>query len=103
MGVGGRRSRRASVPRVVPSDVVAAIDRMFPQMVERPTAFPQVSADAVPLISALVSLVEAVPNEFLILDPGQYAELTASTAFLRALPEMFQASRASYVAAINMT
>jgi hypothetical protein len=55
------------MPCVVPSDVVAAIDRMFPQMVEVPTAFPQVNADAVPLISALVSLVEAVPHNLLVL------------------------------------
>jgi hypothetical protein len=76
---------------------------MFPQMVEVSTSFPQVNGDAVPLISALVSLVEAVPHNLLVLTPGQYAELTASTAFLLALPERFQASRASHVAPMNMT
>jgi hypothetical protein len=91
------------MPRVVPSDVVTAIDRMLPQMVEVPTVFPAVSADAVPLISALVSLVEAVPADLLVLNPGQYAELTASTAFLRALPGRFQANRASQVAHMSMT
>jgi hypothetical protein len=76
---------------------------MFPQMVETPTAFPQVDANSVPLISALVSLVEAVPNDLLVLKTGQYAELTASTAFLRALPVRFQASRGSNVAPMSMT
>lgn len=91
------------MPRVVPSDVVKAIDRMFPQMAENPTVRPSVSADSVPLIGALVSLVEAVPNDLLVLDPGQYAELTASTAFLRTLPVRFQASRGSQVAHMSMT
>jgi hypothetical protein len=91
------------MPRVVPSDVVKAIDRLFPQMVKTPTAFPQFTADSLPPISALVSLVEAVPNDLLVLDPAQYAELTASTAFLRALPGRFQASSVSSVAAMNMT
>jgi hypothetical protein len=91
------------MPRVVPSDVVAAIDRMFPQMVARPESFPQVDAGVVPLISAVVALVEAVPNELIVLNPGQYGELTASTAFLRALPERFQARRGSDVAQMNMT
>jgi len=44
----------------VPSDVVNAIDRMFPEMAMDPNAFPQLSVDQLPWLIALANLVEAV-------------------------------------------
>jgi hypothetical protein len=81
------------MPRVVPSDVVAALDRMFPEMAGNPTAFPNVGAEQVPSINAVVRLVEAVPEGLISLDPSRYAELLASTAYIRAMPDMFMATR----------
>jgi hypothetical protein len=81
------------VPRVVPSDVVRAVDRMFPDVEKRPTDFPNMTPEWVPSLMALADLVAAIPNELLVLDPGQYAELTASVAFLRGAAQVFQAPR----------
>jgi hypothetical protein len=41
------------MPRVVPSDVVKAIDRMFPQMVETPDKFPNVTFESIPSLNAI--------------------------------------------------
>ena len=81
------------MPRVVPSDVVKAIERMFPQMIQDPRSFPDVSSDSVPPLKAIAQLVESVPEDLLILDPAHYAELIASVAYLRSLGDSFQAAR----------
>jgi len=81
------------MPRVVPSDVVRAIDRMFPTMVREPKAFPNVASGDLPLLAALVGLVESVSDEVIILEPSRFAELTASVSFLRAIADAFQSSR----------
>ena len=78
------------MPRVVPSDVVRAIDRMFPEMVQN------VGSEDLPSLAALVQLVESVPEELKVLEPRQYAELIASLSCLRAMAGVFQASRAPY-------
>ncbi len=80
--------------RVVPSDVVRAIDRMFPTMVEKPGASPSVASGDLPRLTALVQLIESVPEELIVLEPGRYAELIVSVSFLRGVPDVFQASRA---------
>ena len=81
------------MPRVVPSDVVKAAERMFPDMVRNPRAFPGVEAHAVPSFAGFASLVDAVPAELLVLDPTSYTGVVASVAYLRALADVFQASR----------
>src|SRR5260370_31053965 len=81
------------MPRVVPSDVVAAVDRLFPEAVANPAAPFYLQFDQVPAAVAVVRLVEAVSDELLVLTPETYAELVASTAYLRALPDAFQAAR----------
>jgi len=91
------------MPRVVPSDVVAAIDRMFEKMVEKPKTFPPIGFDQVPQVIAIAQLVEAVPDELLTLDPGEYAQLIAATAFLRALPDAFQAARSHAVMPLKLS
>jgi hypothetical protein len=81
------------MPRVVPSDVVSAAYRMFRPMIEAPTNFPSVGPHSVPGLVAFASLVDAVPAELVTLEPTSYAGLVASVAYLRALPEVFLASR----------
>lgn len=84
------------MPRVVPSDVVRAIDRMFPEMGQKPKAFPNVGYDTLPSLAALVQLIESVPEELIVLEPGRYAELIASVSCLGALADVFQASRSPH-------
>src|SRR5262245_18545005 len=81
------------MPRVLPSDVIAAADRMFPDMATNPSAFPQVDAGRGPTLTALAALVDAVPLNLIRLDPARYAGLVAAVAFLRAVPTVFQATR----------
>jgi hypothetical protein len=73
------------MPRVVPSDVVKAADRIFAHMVTAPHSFPSVGPDGVPRLMALADLVDAVAPELVTLEPEQYAELVACVAYMRAL------------------
>ncbi len=82
------------MPRVVPSDVVGAIDRMFPEMGQKPNAFPNVASGDLPSLAALVELIESVADEVIVLEPRRNAELIANVSFLRAVADVFQASRA---------
>jgi len=78
------------MPRVVPSDVAAAAERMFPDML---VGYPNIGPDAVPSLVALARLVESVPIELLTLEPSRYAALLASVEYLRALADAFIARR----------
>ena len=80
------------MPRIVPSDVVRAIDRMFPQIVGNPAIRPGFDVEVVPRLRAIVSLVEAVPTELVTLDPAEYADLVLCVAALRGGVEMFTAT-----------
>jgi hypothetical protein len=71
------------MPRVVPSDVVAAAERMFPDMIAAPNAFPGVAPDQVPRLAALANLADAVAPELVRLGPEAYARLVASLAYAR--------------------
>src|SRR5438094_314735 len=69
------------MPRVVPSDVVKAADRMFPEMAKDPKALPGMDVSHVSNLVALARLVEAMPDQLIVLDPPHYA---APLATLRA-------------------
>jgi hypothetical protein len=91
------------MPRVVPSDVVAAVDRLFPDAVAKPEAASSLYVGQAPAAVAVVRLVEAIPGELLdVLTPDTYAELLASTAYLSALPAAFQAVRARDSVLVSM-
>lgn len=81
------------MPRVVPSDVVSAAERLFPEMARDPNKFPELDSSQVPSILALATLVRAVPDHLIVLDPQHYAALVASTAALEAMPAAFQGHR----------
>src|SRR5262245_35905705 len=78
------------MPRVVPSDVVKAADRMFSSMVETPSAKPQIGPETLPGLLAFAALVDAVPPELITLRPDQYADLLAAVAYMRAASEVFR-------------
>jgi hypothetical protein len=95
-GVGGgdgRSMRGEPMPRVVPSDVVNAADRMFPDMARNPNAHPNMDASYLPSIAALARLVQAVPDRLIILDPRKYAALLGSIAALEMMGQAFQSAR----------
>lgn len=77
------------MPRVVPSDVVAVIDRMYPK-VEPHTGF---AVSDLPTLAALVQLIEAVPDELIRLEPQEFAAFTASAAAVKGFVEMLQATK----------
>lgn len=59
-----RRLKR--MPRVVPSDVVALIDRMFPgSATEKPQCQTQWGVGQLGIVATLVDLVRELPEEFL--------------------------------------
>jgi len=89
------------VARVVPSDIVKTADQMFQSYIQHPTSFPQVEAAALPSFAGFARLVEAVPEEYLELDSASYAALIASVAYLKALPNVFQASRVAIRLLLN--
>jgi len=82
------------MPRVVPSDVVKAAQRTFPEMAAKPDAFPYLDAQSVPTAAALARLVESIPNELLVLPPDKFSNLLAGTAALGAIGVAFQSTRA---------
>ena len=86
------------MPRVVPTEVVAAINRMFPSTGPH-TAF---SVNDLPSLAALVQLVEAVPSEFIRLEPQEFADFTAGAAAVKGFVEMLQATRSSHGASMAL-
>jgi hypothetical protein len=74
------------VPRVVPSQVVALIDQMFPWAVNQPDdAAHRVFLDIghAPALEAVVRLAEQIPSELLPADFALYGQFEASIAAIR--------------------
>lgn len=77
------------MPRVVPSDVVWAMDRMFGEMTSRPGDFPGLLGEHLPSLAGLVTLIDSIPAELLLLPPDEYTTLTVNLAYLRAVTVQF--------------
>jgi hypothetical protein len=54
-------------------------------MTANAAAFPQMAHDQLPWLAALAELVDAVPQELIVLEPTQYAALIASVACIKAM------------------
>src|SRR5438445_7562972 len=76
------------MPRVVPSRVVAFIDRTWPAGL---LANHVIDATSLTEVSALVDLAERIPDELLVLDPDKYTALLATLAVLRTSVGAWQA------------
>lgn len=61
------------MPKVVPSQVVALIDQVFPNAKSEPT-FPVYSANA-PTLSTIVDLAERIPEELITISGEDYSDL----------------------------
>jgi hypothetical protein len=70
--------------RVVPSDVVREIERLFPQVHTEKTF--QLKLDDGAALMALITLVDQVPHELLPSTPEQYSALMIALATLRHAP-----------------
>src|SRR5215468_3586864 len=74
------------MPRVVPSQVVSFIDRVFSSVVTQTDSQqnrPALHREHSGLVAALVSLVQQIPQELLVLDDVRYSELVASIAMIQ--------------------
>jgi hypothetical protein len=73
------------VPRVVPSDVVRAIDRSFPSLANLQAFDQKVELTwlLVPQLAGIVDLVSQVPSELLSLEPGAYTDFLLAHSALR--------------------
>lgn len=82
------------MPRVLPSQVVAAIERMFPfaaTQVDEERARVELGLGNSTQLAALVALIEQVPAELIMLDTNRYAEFTTAVAAIRNALQMWPA------------
>jgi hypothetical protein len=80
------------VPRVVPSQIVELIDKLFEpvqRQIETNADFSLYSGHSV-AIAAILALVEHLPSELIVLGADQYAEFAVSVAGLRNLLNTWQ-------------
>src|SRR5262245_16113337 len=73
------------MPRVVPSEVVRAMDQAFPHMTLRPNEFHGLQNEQIPAMAGLIDLIGSIPDELVLLPPERYTALTANLAYLRAV------------------
>jgi hypothetical protein len=74
------------VPRVVPSQVVALIDQMFPWAATQPDDIAhriQLELGHSPALEALITLTDQIPAELLPSDANDYRQFVASVAAIR--------------------
>jgi len=74
------------MPHIVPSEVVSAIDQLFPDAVREgqgqvPNRY---NISHAPRFAALLELVERIPSELHVIESSEYAALMANIAAIRA-------------------
>ncbi len=83
--------------RVLPSEVVTAIDQMFPwaakqqERSQRSIEFKRGHTSV--CLAAIVDLVREIPSELIVLQSAQYAELVASVAAIRIVLDTWKHDR----------
>ena len=79
------------MPRVVPSEVVDLIDKLFPAARNQVEGMKfTLTAGNMNQLSAILEMVHQIPSEFLTLKGDQYAELVTSTAAIRTQIQKWQ-------------
>lgn len=80
------------MPRVVPSLVVELIDRAFPWAVTQgPEKTCRIMAEHDGVLSAIVSMVDAIPADLIALTPSDYSNYIAATWTIRAQLDSWRA------------
>jgi hypothetical protein len=86
--------------RVLPSQVVAVIDRTFPwarEQAGRPPNQPQLGIVNLPEVALLLELIRAVPDELVVLDKEESLDLLAGVSALRAAARAWEAGNHHFV------
>jgi len=79
------------MPRVVPSQVVELIDKLFPGIENEPEGSPRsLSFNDLSAVNPLVQLAEQIPAELLVMDPTAYSEYVSSLAALKSRIRMWE-------------
>jgi hypothetical protein len=85
------------MPRMVPSQVVDAIHRIYPwtlDQLESETPIQQsLNRENVGRLAALINLVEQIPEELLMCNPARYTELIASIGAIKSMFPIWQEQR----------
>lgn len=74
-----------NIPGLVPSDAVAAIDQLFPDLNEQPRQAP--GADDSPRLQAILDIVGRIPGVLLTCSPSQLVDLIGASAVIRNMME----------------
>lgn len=74
------------MPRVLPSQAVAAIDRIFP-FVRNPVGDPNLAAQDGPSLAAVIAVVNQIPQELFTLDGANFARIVEQQARITAFVE----------------
>ena len=84
------------MPRIVPSQVVGFIDKVFPFAVEpvKRVEFDQGHASQ---LATLIHLVEQIPNEVIVLDPTEYTMYITSLVAIKTSLSMWQGTERRHV------
>jgi hypothetical protein len=77
------------MPRIVPSQVVKFIDKLFPQSGGAET----LGKGNAGQLRAIVNLIEGIPDELLTMDSDSFAGLVCSVAYIRQTLESWSADR----------
>jgi hypothetical protein len=82
------------MPRIVPSEVVAVIDKLFPGLIaQEDSPSKEITLDSSHLyqVSAIASLSDQIPQELITLGPDDYAKYAASIAAIKTSVETWTA------------
>ena len=75
---GGRMAR------VIPTEVVRVMDRLFPELFpQTQPQQPRLSVNVIGSMSAVVALIDRIPQELIALGPTEYAEFITNLEILR--------------------
>jgi hypothetical protein len=83
---GQSEERRGLMPQMVPSEIVRIIDRFFPwaAKTQKPrTGEAKLGDNETGRVSAIIALIDRLPQEVLMLSPQAYAEFIADVEMLR--------------------
>jgi len=85
------------MPRIVPSQAVPLIDRLFPHCrAENPSNVHSLTGASDSQVVAMLEIVQQVPSELINLDHDDYVEFISSIAALRYMTEVWKTDQGAY-------
>lgn len=90
------------MPRVVPSQIVEVIDKMFPRFKDQePNDKRTLTANHRSLLAAVSELVQQLPDELIVLEGDDYIEFAASVAAIRQIQETWKTDQTRQLEALH--